>query len=329
MSTFINVLRNNYFRMLEKKNYFIIMLVVTVITIMLAVYFTAKLEVKGNVALVSTSQNLKFTSSKYIKISLLDKVPPKSQLIMNKYDAVVIDEGNGKFSIQSIKNKDFSQKILEAVTGNGKLSFRNETKRGAGSNIIGYLIMFIFLQGMMYMTLYSEDKENRAFKRIGTSPVSLTAYLISHCVFDFILSIIPTFTVLVVCKELFKINIGFGYPQYLFLLGILTLISTAFALFMSSIFDKSDNYLMMGQMIAILTTILAGSFYSFENNNSIMKAIINILPQKSYLNLVRGLEQGKTMVNFMPELAYLTVLTVMLFSAGTIICRRKLKHGSC
>jgi len=248
---------------------------------------------------------------------------------MNKYDAVVIDEGNDKFKIQSIKSNDFNQKIMEAVTGSGEMSSDNDKKRGVGSNIVGYLTMFILLQGLMLMMLYSDDRENRTLKRIGTSPVSIGSYLFSHSVFAYILIFVPTFTVLVVCKELLSINIGFGYLQYFLLLGVLTLLSTAFALFMGSVMDKTDNCMMMGQSIVILTSILSGSFYSFGDGNVVMRSIIGILPQKGYLNIVQGIEQGKRVTDFLPQLAYLVTLPALLFVLGAVVCKRKFNRGCC
>ena len=102
MSGILTILKNNFFRSLARKNYIIIMLLITALSIFLAVYFTSKLEIKGNIAVVSNSGLLKI-NSKYFEEIDLDRAPPTSELVMNKYDAVVIDKGNGGYEIRTIK----------------------------------------------------------------------------------------------------------------------------------------------------------------------------------------------------------------------------------
>ncbi|MDP4182808.1 MAG: ABC transporter permease [Bacillota bacterium] len=326
MINFLTIFKNNIHRSIEKKNYIIATVLMISVAILLAVYFTSKLEIKGNIAVVT--DNNKFNiNSKYVKVTVVDKIPSTSELVMNRYDAVLIDKGNNRFDIDTVKSDEFKKELEEFIRNPKATGFKKDEDRGVGSNILGYLIMFVLLQGLMFMTLYSDDKENKMFKRIATSPVSIGTYLFTHSVFNYLLVFIPTFTVLVVCREVLNINIGFSYFQYIWLLGILTLLSTAFALFMCSIIDKGDNSMTMGSSIVTLSSILAGSFYSFRNDNAIMKNIIGIFPQKNYLKLVQGLEHGKALSDLLPQLTYLLTISMLMFVIAVIVAKKKFKSG--
>lgn len=327
MKNMFYILKNNFSRAVSRKNYFILMLCITVITIAAAVYFTGKLEVKGNIAVVADSQSI-YTDSKYLHIEKLDKVPEKSALVMNKYDAVLVDKGDGTFDIQTIKSTGFKTKILQ-ILNSGGAKFEDTDSRGIASNILGYLVMMIFIQGLLFMMMYSEDKENGTFRRIGVSPVPAGIYLLGHGIFNFLMIFVPTYLVIIACKAVFNIDIGLSYFKYAWLLALISFLVTSFSLLLSSIFKKTESSNMAGQAVSVLTSLLAGCFYSFDNGNIIMKKIIMVLPQKNFLILIQGIEQGKGLENFIPQLVYLLALPLLLLTLSAIFVKSRLKRGEC
>lgn len=74
MSTIIAILKNNYYRMQERKNYTVIMMLLTFITISFAVFFSAKAEVVGNIALVTSEENAAIPNITALKITVLTRI---------------------------------------------------------------------------------------------------------------------------------------------------------------------------------------------------------------------------------------------------------------
>lgn len=327
MRNMLCILRNNYYRAVSRKNYFILMLCISIVTIAAAVFFTAKMEVKGNIAVVSASGSFNI-QSKYLHVEKLDKMPDMTSLVMNRYDAVVIDTGNGNYDIRTIKSNEFKLK-LKQVLKNPDAVIKDEQARGIASNILGYMIMFIFIQGLLYMLMYSEDRENGTFKRIGVSPVSPAMYMAGHGIFNFLLVFAPTYILIILTKLIFNITIGLNFIKYAGLLGLLTLLSTCFSLLISSLFKKADSSNMMGQAIAVLTSLLSGCFYSFDDGNSIMKKIVLVLPQKNFINLVKGLEHGESLTALIPEITYLLIFPVVMLILAVFIVKNKFRQGEC
>lgn len=327
MSVF-NILKNNFYRVISKKSIIITTVIFVPLMIMASVYFTGKMEVKGTIAVVSNSNDLK-VNTKYLKVEIMDEKPKMSELLLNKYDAIAVEREKGKFEIETIKGDKF-KKMVKSILQSPNKSVQNlkgQEKRGIGTNILGFLIMLILIQALSLMSLYPEDRDLKTFKRVLIAPVSAGKYLLAQGIFDFIIIYIPVFVAIVITKEIFGFNIGFNYVDLSLLLVIITLIGIAFALFITSVIDDMDNSLMLGSAIITLSSIFAGSFHSFSESNKILDVISNILPQKSYLVLAQGIENGKNILSYKFELSYIIILILVLFIAGSLITRNNLKKG--
>ena len=321
----LDVFIHNCRRAKSKKHIIVISLCITVLTILLAIYFTSKFEIKGNVALITNGEAS--IDSEFYQITAFKEKPPMSSLVMNKFDAIVIDHGDGKFDIQSIKGEEFDKKLTLALIDPSLLLFEEEETRGRGTNIVGFLVMFVFLQGLMYMSYFSEDKQTGMFKRVIGTPTSVISYLFAHCSFNFLMTFLPTVLGLVIAKEILLVDIGFGYLQYAFIVGLLSLLATAFTLFMNVISDNHDNMMALSSSIIFITTILAGCFYSFGNNEMTIDYFTKWLPQKYLMTLVQGMENGKSLYQMNRELLYLLFFSLILLCIGTYECTRRLKKG--
>ncbi|MBC8060800.1 MAG: ABC transporter permease [Clostridiaceae bacterium] len=316
----INFIRNNCYRIKSKENHIIISLLMTMISIIFAVCLTSKIEVQGSIAVVTNSKASVF-QSQYIKFTFMEKKPAKYQLVLGKYDAIIIDEGNGKYYVDTIKSEDFRE-MLEEVVKNPK-GFVPEVKdtRGVGTNIMGYLLMFILLQSVLFMFTLAEDIELKQIERIAAAPVSFFKYLLSNFIVIFLLIFTPAFFILVVMKGL-GFNIGFSLLQYIVLLGLICSFGIAFSMFINSLVKVADTANMMGSSIVILTTILSGSFYSFEKGNEILDKAIWIIPQQDFLQLVQGLESGKSVSAMLFQLSYIIIISFVLLIFSVVKIRK-------
>lgn len=325
MSNFMNIFYFNAKRILAKKNYLIVCLVINIISISLAIYFTSKMEVKANIAVIS-SENINI-QSKYVKLTKLTEVPKESELVMGKYDAAIIDKGGSKYDIETVKGEDYKNNLLKALKNPEKSNWTSsEESRGVGSNILGYLVMVILVEGFMFMALFTEDKEFGTFKRILTSPSDEGAYFSAQCLFNFIIIYVPAFIIIFLAHWSFGIAIGFSLVRYSYMLAILVLMSISFGLFMCSLVEKEDNAMALSAAIIVITSLLSGSFYSFHSS-SIMKFIINMLPQKQYMYMVQGIEKGNSFVSYTPQLFYIMLLSGILIFLAARICKKRFSLG--
>ena len=326
MSNVITIFKSNMTRIKEKKVIIVMSVVVIPIMIMLAVFFTGREESKLNVALVSENIN-QIESNKAFHIIGLDKKPAMSDLLLNKYDAIVEKEGDNTYvvtSIKSIKNKE----KIEAYFNSGILAEEtNKDESGVGQNILGYISMFVLLEGINLMTLYSDDKKNKTFRRELITTANIRQYLFAHCLFTFVFIYLPTYFALVITKLVFRVEIAYSLWTLSGLLAILAALSTGFALFIASAIKKQDDGVLASSLIIIVTSILSGCFYSFTIKNKIMDTITGIIPQKAFLTLSNGLDSGKGIGEYPKQLIYLCFCIILFWVLGGIISKRNVNKG--
>lgn len=324
MSEIISILKNNVHRMMSRKTYLLASLGLTIAVMALAIYFTSQFEMKGSIAVVGSKESLPASLQNY-RVEQLDQIPPKSQLVRNKYDAVLVDDGSGRYTVETIKGGEMKANLQQALVHPDN-PIQHETKRGVGANLLGFLTMLIFFEGIIYISFFSEDKLGGTFRRLAVSPAPINRYMAAHCMFCFILIYVPAYVLIAAAGNLLHLDIGFSLFQYAWLLGILALLATAFALFMTAWVENYDNTVMLAGSIIVLTSLLSGNFYTFTPEG-IMKWVIEVLPQKQFLVIVQGVEQQASVAEWFGAVIYLFILSGTLLAGGWIICRKRLVEG--
>jgi len=320
MRIFTVILKNNFRRLMEHKSKLLLFLILTSAAIAAALFINTKAEIAGHIAVVSENEIV--IPSTYLNITPLEEAPAMSELVSGKYDAAVTFDAQGQYEIQTIKNDDFKQ-ILESILRDPSAYHAKEIRtRGNGTNIVGFMIMFIFMQGISMMFMFSEDKEKKLINRIVSSPVSFTGYLCGHCFFTFAFLLAPVMLMLLAARFIFRIDMGFNLLNYLFLISLLGALATSFALFLIALFRKGDTANMVGSAIVTLTSLLAGGFYSFDKGNKILETIIKVLPQKAFLSMSDLIEQGNDISSWYHYGLYIIVLTVAFFITAIVKTRK-------
>ncbi len=318
---FLTIVANNFLRYGQRLTNVIVMLVLTVATVVFAVVFTPKMQMKGHIALVAEDDSL-LKSAASFEVTVMDHEPAMSDLMLSKFDAVVIDNGGG-YQVKTIKDAALKAAIDFAIAHPGE-TLPGIDERGVGANILGYLSFFVLLQGVMFILPYSDDKESGVFKRIGTSPVSAGTYIAAHSTSNFLLVFTPTFAVIAAAK-LFGAQIGFSLPVFAAFVALLSLLSTTFAVLVATLVKRMENCSIIGSVTMMLTTLLAGSFVSFSNTRPAFDAAISVLPQKSFLTLISGIEQGNALGGYLPQLAHILLLCAAFAAVSIIAASAQMK----
>lgn len=323
----LRIMKNNWFRLMEEKKYLITAVILTVCSVAAAILLTNKVEIKDNIAVVNQSNTNSISSSPYFNITNMKNKPPKSELLQNRYDAVITIQKDGSLQISTIKSKEFKDTLIRFMKNSSGFKMNDDDKRKIGTNIIGYMMMFLLMQGVLYARLFAEDKEKHLIERVSISPVSFQSYLFGHGIYMWLLVFIPSFAVVAIAR-LFGISVGFSMLQYILLIGLLSLLSVAFALCLNSFFCVADTANMLGSSIIVLTTILAGSFYSFSKKDTLFNKLLHILPQKDFINFTDALEKGKITGSITIQFGYVIIISLIMLAIGIIKTRRDYVYKS-
>ncbi|MCL1792284.1 MAG: ABC transporter permease [Oscillospiraceae bacterium] len=321
MRVFTAVLLNNLRRLSEHKTRIIMFFVLTVGAVAAAVFFNTQSDIAGHIAVVSES-NMVIPHTQYLNMTALEKEPPMSELAAGKYDAVIIFDGQGGYEIQTIKNDDFKNMLYALVRDPASFQAGEIGSREKGTNIFGFLMMFVLMQGISMTFVFAEDKDKKQIRRVAASPVSFSWYLCAHSLFAYLFLLVPTMAIILVVRYVFGIDIGFSTVEFFALTAILSALGTSFALFLVSMIKTGDSANMVGSAVVVLTSVLAGSFYSFDRGNKILETVIKILPQKAFLSMAELVEQGKSTSNWYHYGLYIAILTLFFFVTAVVKVRK-------
>lgn len=306
------ILKNDFCRIRPRLGSVIAMLVMTFAAIFFAVYVTGIQQVKGRIALVTNSGTAGL-DTKYLSVEVMKQKPLPSALVRQQYDAIVTDHGNGKFDIETLRNGDFKNMLqLLLKNPNAKIPAQ-KTDRSVGVNVVGFLMIFLSTSVFFYFFPFADDKEQGQLLRISASPVSFPRYLASHCIFC-LCSFVPAWAMLAAMKA-GGCDIGFSLLEYVGLFLLLAIPGISFALLLNTFIKKPDNANMFGNSVLIVTSTLAGCFYSFSKNNAVLDSLIKILPQKQFMDFALNLQNGEAWQHLFP-LLYILILSAVMFGAA-------------
>ena len=303
----INSIKLNLYRMIHNKAFLLMPFVITPIIICCAMYFSSNVVVNPTIGVVN-----KTTLSNDIKnvniVNLNEKVP-LSDLVKNKYDAVVYFD-NDKVTVDTIKGQDYKERVEKLFNGENTKLNDNEN-RSAGVNIIGYVSMFLlFLGGKLYKFFF--DDKMFISKRIISCGMSYSEYAVSHAASVFLMIFVPTCIVTILFKELFNINTNITDLEFIFIIFLLCFLSSSFGFLIASLVDNDTNAGMLGNMIIIAASLISGSIVNISNNK-IINALGSVIPQKYLISTAISFENNN--VNITSILFVLLSSVIMMVIA--------------
>lgn len=320
MRTFFSILKNDYMRTLPRIASVAVITAIALASIVLAVHMTGVQQVKGHIVLIRQNAAAStFHTSEYLDIRITSERPPYSALVEHKYDAFVTVSSDGTFHIETLRSDDFRNVLASMLENPDAPVKESKTERGAGVNILGFMMMFLLMISFSNLFVFADDKEQGQLRRISAAPVSFGWYLAAHCFYGMTL-LVPEYLLLAVLK-LRGWNIGFSLPQFAGLMAVLGFLGISFAMILNTLIQKPDNANMLGNSVTVLTTVLAGSFYSFSRNNPVLDHLVGLLPQKELMNFAMYLQNGEAAGHQM-SLMYVVAFSLVLFFVSVMILRK-------
>ncbi|MCR1842842.1 ABC transporter permease [Murimonas intestini] len=336
----LTVLKNNWARIMQQKQYLVTAVLLTSLAAAAAILLTNRLQTTPDVAVLGgRAEYLEEECS----VTYPEKAPARSELLMNRYDAVVKLADDGSFDIETAKGDAYRERIQAAVqAGQGALQAGNAGRAGVlndkgitagqetrqvGTNIIGYMMMFLLMQGILYGRMFAEDKEKHLIERIAVSPMSFGRYLAGQAVFIWALVFVPSFIMVCIAK-LAGEDTGFTLAQFAFLLALCSMLSTCMALFIHSFFMTADTGNMAGSCVAVLTSVLSGTFYDLGGGSSWADRALYLMPQKNLMRFADLWERGKLNQDAVTSLIYVIIISAVFISIGMLKTRKDyVRHG--
>lgn len=223
------------YRIFHNKAFLITYLILIPIVMGIAVYITNNISYHMQIGIVG---NIEVVESKYIQYVELDDVPNMSQLVLNQYDAILVQEDND-VNVISTKGEEFDQALPLIVSGQVDPLQSNDEQRGTASNIIGFLMMVVGLLGVQIYSYYYDERKG-INKRILSTSMKCHQYMLSHFIVVLAFLFIPASIVITGSIVIFDIPLLISLWQFQGVLLLLCFFATSFGLWINSLTKSLD-----------------------------------------------------------------------------------------
>ena len=307
------------YRILHNLVFLFLPLIVTPIVIALSLFFTHNMSVNANIAIVGEC-DIDFSNIDAIKVTYLESEPKISELLQGKYDAA-ITVTDGKFEITTIKGEQFRNALDELLEGETP-EWNYGQVRGEVANLVGFIMMFVLLLGVMLYRFYYEEKGG-IDRRILSTKINYLGYCLSHCIVVFCMVFIPIIAVILIFSWIHGFNSNVSNYQIILIIGTISLLGATYGFFISSLIESDESAILLGAMTIIISTLISGSFRNTVNN-PIIEYISHMLPQKQILDYVIALEGDQ----FLPAHLIVCILFSIAFvMLGLYFNKRRLAYN--
>lgn len=306
------------YRIIHNKVFLITYLVLIPVVIVIAVYFTNSISYNIRVGVVGNVETVQNDKIQYIH---LNEEPKTSKLVLNEYDAILMQRGED-IKVISTKGEEFNQGIKLVANGQMETLPTSNQQRGAATNILGFLMMIISLLGVQIYDYYF-DERNGVNKRILKTSINYYQYMLSHFIVVLTFLFVPAVTVIYSAIIIFDIVLLIPLWQFILTLLLLCFFATSFGLWINSLSKSREESMMVGNMFAIVGTIVSGGFVQVTNNK-IFSQIVQVFPQKQIMTLLSSLENNLVFPSL--EVGYVIIISIVLIVLAIIIEKKKLPN---
>lgn len=192
------------------------------------------------------------------------------------------------------------------------------------SNTLGIMLYIISITASLSVS-YLVDDENLGTKdRILMSKISEKTYYSSMCLVFFALSSVPAIEYYALCK-IMKLDFEFTQTYILIILLLLgVLISVMLNIFFTTFIKKKQIVSLISATCLIPIFMLSGSFWPYDYMSNTLQKIGSFLPPRWILGSVEKLQDGGGIINIVPEIIGLILVSVVLFLATIIFTKNKI-----
>lgn len=313
----LKIIKLQLYRIIHNKAFLITYLVLIPLVIGMAIYITNSMSFHMRLGVVG---DMMIVSNDNVDYVYLDEIPRISQIVLNEYDAILIQEDD-KINVMSTKGNDFNQMVLLLV--NGQIDeLPTDSQRGSATNIIGFLMMVVFLLGVQIYKYYFDERHG-INKRIMSTSVHCYEYLLSHFIVVFLFLFIPASLVIVGSISIFDITLSISLGLFILVLLLLCVFATSFGLWINVLSRTMEDSMNFGNMFAIVGTIVSGGLVAVTDHK-IFHYITQIFPQKQIMSLLSSLENQTSLPTL--GIIYVIVISVILVVIAIRVEKRKISY---
>lgn len=322
--SFMIIFKNNFKRSINKRNTFMINILLPIIVVVLGILINSVMKPSFTIGVLncensssvkSAIQTLKDT--KGINVTKADPKNIELDTITGKYSAALKFTGS-TFKLYSVKDNNTKKSLRHLIERyitkpkpinietlqNYSMDFAKRT--------VAFIVLFLMITSTVNAALIIKDKTNGTFKRYSYSPQNSGTYIAGNVIYNFVITYFQFFISASVIAIL-RIKVHINYSDFL-LMGIwAAAIATAFGTCIATLFNSEMYANLFSACIALVLSLIGGTFIPFEKMPSALQQISLISPVRWFINITSFMEKGANWFSNVRSIEILTAMIIILF----------------
>jgi len=277
-----------------------------------------------NNAQVRIIKNFETSSSAMLEQVITGSLEMVKQVVKDsQYASQALSLDADKLAMNVFENLKTSDQITvnDQTLENGKTNQDNATVR-----LIGFLVMFIWFVVVQGLRTFIDEREDKTFHRIISTPISYFKHFISKMLASYLFGIILILVILITGQYILKVKIadhylavGIVFAAYLFALTAITLVVVPFM-------KDQKQFTASTSILIAVTGILGGSFFPMEIAPKFMQNISMITPERWAIQTLKAvIFNGSSLYSELIPLGIFAGVGVLALGVSFVFVNRSLK----
>lgn len=315
----LKVVKNNFKRSFNRRTSFVVNLVIPIIVVVLGIFANSVSQPSFTIGVINEelSTNIVETLSNTngISVAKANQDTIKIDLITGKYSAI-IDLTKSDYTLHSIKESQTNHKIKQIIDTYKSTDMSIDIAEvmhismGLAERTISFIVLFLMVTATITASFMIKDKNNGTLKRYKYSPQHPRNYILGNVFYNYMITFFQ-FLICITFIKVLNIDIKINYLNLAFMGIWLSGIATAFGTFASSIFKKEMYANLFASFIALILSLIGGSFISYDNMPAMLQKISVISPLRWFIDTTTNMENG---LNWFSNISQITILSGMIIS---------------
>lgn len=198
-------------------------------------------------------------------------------------------------------------------------------EKGGFINSIGFFLMIIFSISTFLSFMVLDDRLSGVFNRIQITPVKPVQYIIGSGIFGLFVCFLE---IGIYCGYIVLNDIAIGVPLWTLVLfmSLFSLFTVCFSLLIALALKSKNAIMSVVIGFATIGCILGGAYFPISMAPKSLQNLARILPQFWFMDAFRKLQVDLT-ANIYPNIAILTLFTVLVFLIGAVLFSQNSKNS--
>lgn len=235
--------------------------------------------------------------------TIKNNVYPFIDRLVMMMEATEGDEEAFSNMLERYQKDSFSVNVVSEDTSGGAVTL----------SAIGFLLLIMMFSACNLSEIILEEKENRTYFRLLSTPITARMYIASNLVVNIIVMSIQVLIMLCALTFIFKIDMGMPFWQVFVVLWLFSFVAIGVALVIVSYANSRIAAGALSNLIILPTIMLSGGFWPVEIMPNFLQKISEFLPQRWALDTLEALYEGDAMSSLFLNFGILLAFALALF----------------